>query len=1619
MHFLFVISLDLQQTFLLLEIIRMSQDVTVNPIIITFDVVQNAIDFGAFSDYLKTNYKKEVVFLNPQDFSDNKSAAKGKNTTGTIVNNAIPWDKKNLVLDPQSISIAKGIKTKIDADLIKVLEAKRKTYASYEKEKLKAASKSSKSSNADKSTSGANSNSGQTKPKTNVDFEELKLSLPFEGRIDIVYILLNYPYLPRHLAALNDAGVDITAFLAVVPKTFDNNNTDTSLKENEENTRISTTEKKQSTTPLDKSARQLNPSQSAKKSIIQNHDIIPGNNPNAFPPVRWNYLHETAPFNIIFDKIYAGDSIEATFKNLEEKLILYSKSKESSTPFFKTKTIIDIPLVPSVSKISSNSRSPFSLTDFEEYITERPGEFVNAIYYELKCHNYAPVQPPPTPPITDQYNNLFRNAFSNLERHVIFIKPKELNDIQNTEFTVDYPETIYSLIYKLIKWSLKKEDINACMALSLFLGKPSNFYVYAGSKFDTIVQTTNKKYSLGMPLSYFDWSQWNYMSEHLLLDDSIIEGIQNAEIIETIFDQAIGILWVLALHPVPKITGQFQSNYSMPQTIDGVTEYINKLYKTDMVTDGQPERKSRNPPTPAQLIRDGADLNVLLPSLIQRMNNSDTYYKLPMEVANSMSFNSPYYFESGLKINIIREMINGKMSFNYKANYKDFFEIFANPLAITIQTFEGIRMKFERPFTVTMLFNEQSIRFDAETFSIKNLGECPITVTRTGAYIMNDKDSLPLIIQPNGSVTRRITPEQASKSLGIEIEDSNKPIWRTIDKDGNSLIQLPSGEYCKENLRIDEVVDLTTMTKTTIRPDQIEYYTRKDGSRRILYNEYIIEQVESADNSDSNAPLNKKISHGPLLFHIPTLDEIEKLSSRADPESNRKFIYDVPRFPLIEMHNEEITIPLDRFLFRFGDKYAKMACPNYSINITEDGVYISAPPSSEENHDLQESNPLSMSISRIDDDDQFDANQTLMRLIQNRCEFRYNDKVLVADDQGLEKVCQLLPDNSLNDTTSLAAKKKKKNDTSIDTYWGKAQPLKDTITEQQQIDTYKKFNAHFYAIRSDMTICEFIRKDTINEDDFTVYQESLSHPTGNECEIISYHNQVQPPQIYLLNQPLTKAERSTIMKGLHIPKPKKEKPKSLPKSNEQNTREGQNESDNLGSESSSKSHKHGSRKSKSKDTSETCENDSSDGHHKSRHHHKTDKTSGQELETDNQENTKRIRSKSRAQATNDLFGVETESSIRLASCLSNFKDDNNDPEGDEALSNADANRLAFLCDNKLFVQAMNEKLQKHEMLYQEKMRPPSPPPIEILQIPPITPSPRLLEAQANKYAQQVLLHDEPNLQDDELNSNINYWNSHEADFAMPLEEPKMLPKDLSPRAQLFDPPRKIHKKKLLYDKMIKNPSDSSGDSEDDKFDESYTPIGDPIQQPPEPLQFNNSLLNNSIMKKRTKKIIYNNKSVNIYTNPMSNSKSILSTNRNKGTASSNGSFSIRQLGTSSSNTSGVSTSKRDVNSTTERPVTVKATPNIINFGQVKANTPATAQIVVTNTGKVPLHYSATQTSNPSIQVLTIPGVVFPGLKMILKVALLPIEEPQSITTSFQLKTQMFDLSIPVTVKIIE
>ena len=57
-------------------------EVTITPFLLSLDVVQSSIDFGALCEYMKTNYKKEVVILNGLDFVDSGGRLSKNETKG-------------------------------------------------------------------------------------------------------------------------------------------------------------------------------------------------------------------------------------------------------------------------------------------------------------------------------------------------------------------------------------------------------------------------------------------------------------------------------------------------------------------------------------------------------------------------------------------------------------------------------------------------------------------------------------------------------------------------------------------------------------------------------------------------------------------------------------------------------------------------------------------------------------------------------------------------------------------------------------------------------------------------------------------------------------------------------------------------------------------------------------------------------------------------------------------------------------------------------------------------------------------------------------------------------------------------------------------------------------------------------------------------------------------------------------------------------------------------------------------------------------------------------------------------------------------------------------------------
>jgi hypothetical protein len=105
-------------------------------------------------------------------------------------------------------------------------------------------------------------------------------------------------------------------------------------------------------------------------------------------------------------------------------------------------------------------------------------------------------------------------------------------------------------------------------------------------------------------------------------------------------------------------------------------------------------------------------------------------------------------------------------------------------------------------------------------------------------------------------------------------------------------------------------------------------------------------------------------------------------------------------------------------------------------------------------------------------------------------------------------------------------------------------------------------------------------------------------------------------------------------------------------------------------------------------------------------------------------------------------------------------------------------------------------------------------------------------------------------------------------------------------------------------------------------------------------------------------------------------------------------------------------SSRPASSATSRPAR-QVTADPIKFGQVEVGQKKICVLPLLNSGRNPIHFSVSRLSNPALRVLSLPGVVYPGLKTLFRVEILA-KQPGEITDAFRVTSAELQLTVPVT-----
>lgn len=786
-------------------------EVTITPFLLALDFVQNAVDPTALNEYMKQNYKKEVIFLNGMDFLD---------SGGRVSKSETKSDRKSR--HDGSSAVAKGIKTKIDADVTKLLDAKKKAIAASEKAAAKTKDGAPKSGKKGKSPADSKPNA------------------PFDGLIDVLYLIQNYPYLGNQVVDMENAGYPIDAFFAIIP---------------EAGAEVTPYTKK-----LEKSGRVQ------QKKTIPGCDLDYTNNPNCYPPARWPLIRPSVSKKVAFLDVKVPSDVESAFKEIEKAIISVVQSREQFNEQFQNRKFVEIPsIVPNL-----------TYDNFIDYLSSHAEDYTNGLYIQLQAHKFRTTKPSPPPTIAEMYEELFNLELQTLNRKVVVADKKEVPD---PIFNLDSPSSVLPLIYKLKKWKFTQENAAACSAVTSFVTTPTNQYAYAGTKFDQMIASVNKKYQLGLPNSFFDWSQWNISCEYQTVVEEVQDAISQASIVETYLDDQLGVLFLLTLAPVSKTNGHILSSYNMPQMISDLGEYMNLF----LTAPQQETKKGRGPQSPAAVIKAKEDPLCLLPSIPSRFAKQDNLiYRLPLTQTNAEKFSSSYVFKSNMRIEITRDILPSGITFGSHIFFKDLFSIVSLKERTVFTVVEGLKILIEPPFRVTILFLEQSIYYDGRDLVCKSSNENAMIIAEDNSFILKDDEGRPTIAYPNGTIAR--------------YENDR---WSCVDVEGIAYRKNENGELEKLDIPHGKITDVATHTDYHIRPDEIEYYIEADGSRKIMF----------------------------------------RLNFTIDQKPDR-MQFDIPNFPIIQSSDGTKSMDINVCNVTFKGESATVTCAEYKLSITPECINI-------------------------------------------------------------------------------------------------------------------------------------------------------------------------------------------------------------------------------------------------------------------------------------------------------------------------------------------------------------------------------------------------------------------------------------------------------------------------------------------------------------------------------------------------------------------------------------------------------------------------------------------------------------------------------------------------------
>ena len=970
-------------------------------------------------DYIKNTFKGEFFFIDGNDYTDMLKSVRIQNENDDLIT-------------LQNQAITKTIKTFIDSTITKINDQKKKNLKTIE--------------NPKPTPKNAKEKQNQTPPPPVVH------EVYFQGQAEVIFCLLHWPLTDVQYKLLEDMDVHIAAFFNIQSKPESNNEENQSETENNKNKK-DTKEKLQTTNQqATQSTQQL-----LKLNTIPYAKLMQKLSPDTQTPLRWEFIRTVCDDKIPFVNLDVEGEAPLQWYTLQMEIGRILKFNK-----FFSDVKLDFTVIPVINQ-------DVGMVEYNYALIENPNNFVNALFTQLKENNWENIAETMDPDDIMQIEEMLCDSEDKTPFPHQYEKLRTKPQIEVLE-----QNNLVPFIKKIQDWKLNPEKSeNALKAATLF-SSIEGFNTAAGQQFDLMIQRLNKQFQFGLPVSFYDWSKWGRMTNKDSDFEHLKECILKSNVVEVAQDENTGVLYVLALPPAQKQSGRSVIHHFMPLSLQNASEYYNHIYDTE-----PSEKKARSLPTPSHVLKskdgDHDPAQMFLP-YADILENPQKLYKLPITYNLSADYTSPYLLPSGTEVDVIRNVWNKKINFEYKVHTRKDIYAQANGDSLTVDT-HGIRIFHFLSNNTTFVYKESTFFYQKGKLTIKTPKDDEIILTTSGDIVIKTGFYLFTCTQKGTVGLKTVNQENFffSNAEGTsyckiskeQIEQQNKRInAKSRSRRSRRNIVVTEEERPYEPIqKMHKSTDPLTKIITLIREDGVDYtINNKEKKRTIKFNN--ITAIQENDNSLSKYTLNSA--------DIPTLS----------------------------IDNQGVIS------FTLGD---------YNVIIKNETILFTR---EEETEKIQLTfTPENLSISAGD----------LFILDSNSIQVKSNQTAFIANSKGDERMAVLA-------TTEPPPKKRPEY---LQTNWGLLPPVKDVLGEAVLNEQQRIFPPHYFAIRRDLSVTEFIFTELTFIKDTEQFHNKATID-GKNVEFISFvEPETQNVTTYIDFFPYDKPKRTATMKEISAIRGKK------------------------------------------------------------------------------------------------------------------------------------------------------------------------------------------------------------------------------------------------------------------------------------------------------------------------------------------------------------------------------------------------------------------------------------------------------------------------------------------------